>query len=182
MCTKSRKKNPDRKREGEPIPHGELGPPPDHMSDNAAAAWHEIAHYAPPGVLWVSDRLHLEITACLLAEYREDPQRFPSGKLGVLNSCLGKMGFTPSSRASLSVPQRPEDNPYANLEQYLTKNYYYTTIIQTKHDSSMEQPNTPKTQTKQTNCNNSSKQLLQCPLMVMKNNPQGTAKQQSIFY
>jgi hypothetical protein len=110
------RKHPDRRREGEPVCSHELGPPPAHLSADAVAAWEEIAGNAPEGVLWASDRLLVEITANLLAEYRRDPAAFPAGKHSVLRSHMATMGFSPSSRAGLSVPQKLEDNPFLHLE------------------------------------------------------------------
>jgi phage terminase small subunit len=52
-------KNPDRgrARANEPVPTGELGGPPKHLSPAAKKIWHELAKQLPTGVAADCDRL-----------------------------------------------------------------------------------------------------------------------------
>jgi hypothetical protein len=40
------------------------------------------------------------------------PATFQSGKLATLHKLLAQMGLTPSGRAGLAVPVKPEYNPF----------------------------------------------------------------------
>ncbi|MFJ2989964.1 hypothetical protein ACIPF8_19025 [Collimonas sp. NPDC087041] len=110
-------KNPKRGRErdGEPEPNGEIGDPPDGMSDGAKKCWFEIVGLLAPGVLCRSDRLSLEMAAELLAQMRDMKWMVPAAVLTRYETLIGKFGMTPSDRSKVSVPKTQTANPFAKL-------------------------------------------------------------------
>jgi hypothetical protein len=62
-------------------------------------------------VLTGADPIVVEIVACLLAEFRRGPDDMPTPRITRLTSEMGKIGLTPSSRASLTVAQ-PTGNEF----------------------------------------------------------------------
>jgi P27 family predicted phage terminase small subunit len=101
------KKDPQRYRNKVPKSEFPLGEPPDGMLEGADDAWREITAACAVGVLTRADRLILEITSNLLAEFRSDPPGFASGKMRIMISCFGRLGMSPSDRAHLSVAEKP---------------------------------------------------------------------------
>lgn len=109
------KRNPQRKRAGEPVVTTPIGEPP-KMNPGALAAWHEIVAGAPEGVLTSADRISVEVAAHLLAEFRASPVEIPATKLVRLESLLGKFGMTPSDRSKLNIAKADdEENPFDAL-------------------------------------------------------------------
>ena len=103
------KNHPERRRGNEPKPAaGFPETPPAHLTDEQKATWQQIVEITPPGVLANSDQLIVEIAACLLAEYRENPSEMVAGRITRLTCELGKLGLSPSDRAGLEV-YKPED-------------------------------------------------------------------------
>lgn len=110
-------KNPQRRRGKEPQPDGEIGEPPERMTNLQAQAWAEIVENCASGVLTNMDRLTLELICMSLAECWD----------GTANSTdrdrvfrqLGKLGMTPSERAVLAVaaPKLDRNNPFARLDE-----------------------------------------------------------------
>ena len=101
------RKNPQRYRgkiAKSELPFGEY---PTERNTDPAECWREIAAQCIPGVLTGSDRIILEITANLLAEYRADPPGFAVGKLRHLIGCFARLGMSPSDRAGLGVTEKP---------------------------------------------------------------------------
>lgn len=112
------KRNPQRRRDGEPVVRESIGSPPEELTDAELRWWREITNRAPLGVLTAADWLSVMLAAQLLAEFKADPVAFNSGKMTRLQSLLGTFGMTPSDRARLSIPKAKEsDNPYAALNQ-----------------------------------------------------------------
>jgi phage terminase small subunit len=109
------RKNPQRKRENEPVVTDPLGAPPEHLTASQVTCWQEVAEQAPIGVLSLADRHAVEMVACLLDEFRTTGRDMIAAKLGRLQSLLGSFGCTPSDRASLSLPQPKEVNPFEAL-------------------------------------------------------------------
>ena len=109
------RKNPQRKREGEPECTDPLGAPPGHLSPAEVACWQELAENAPVGVLVRADRHSVEMAACLLAEFRQDRTAFNAARISKLQSLLGSFGMNPSDRASLAIPKPAEPNPFAEF-------------------------------------------------------------------
>ena len=63
----------------------------------------------PPGVLWNSDELAVELSACLWAEFQADPNAMLTSRIARLERLLGKLGLTPADRAGLEI-QETEPN------------------------------------------------------------------------
>lgn len=101
-------KDPQRQRDAEPVPTDGIGDPPDHFDVVKVKAWEEVVSIAPPGVLFNSDRLALEMFVCLLVEFRGNPNGFHQAKLGRLESLCGKFGMTPSDRSKIIVAPREQ--------------------------------------------------------------------------
>jgi hypothetical protein len=50
----------------------------------------------PEGVLADRDRIHMEIVASLLVQFRPDPVNFHPAKLGRLSAMLSQLGMSPA--------------------------------------------------------------------------------------
>jgi hypothetical protein len=112
----SYERNPERENKKEPMPKGEAGDPPDELTDAEKAAWYEVLKYAPPGVIFDSDRLALEGLAKLIVEMRELGTKFNPAKIGRFQGFLAHFGMTPSSRSKIVAVKRPgEDDPWSKL-------------------------------------------------------------------
>jgi len=98
----------------EPNPTGPLGDPPEHLTEHQASCWRELAETCADRVLTYADRVAVEITACLLFEYRINP-RFSVMKLQQLIGMLGKFGMTPSDRGKINLPGKPTKNKFSAL-------------------------------------------------------------------
>lgn len=109
------RKNPQRKRDGEPETTGPIGTPRESLSTTEVECWQEIVDCAPLGVLTRSDRIFVEIVAGLMAEMRADFEGMQTSRLALLVTMLGKAGLNPSDRARLSIPTAKEDNPFSLL-------------------------------------------------------------------
>jgi len=106
------KNHPERKRQHEPEPAGGLpDKPPHHLTEEQKATWRQIVDITPPGVLANSDQLIVEIAACLLAEFRANPNEMVTARITRLTCELGKLGLSPSDRAGLEV-HKPEYNEW----------------------------------------------------------------------
>lgn len=114
------KKNPARAlaRLGEPLPNGELGDPPPHLSEAERACWNELVDIAPDGVLCRADRLIVEHGARILAALRADDVVANRALLSRFEAVLARLGLTPADRNRVSV-KPPEvddaDDPWARL-------------------------------------------------------------------
>jgi hypothetical protein len=102
-------KHPERmaERAAQPKPEGPLGPPPtcfNPQSPSGAALieiWKELTAQVPPGVLTVSDRMHVEL-ACRLM-YRVRRLEAKSGDYSRLDILLGKMAMNPADRSKVNL-------------------------------------------------------------------------------
>ena len=99
------RKNPNRRRPAEPQPIGEIGLPPDRLSESQQQAWHEIVECCAPGVLTNMDRLALEILCHGVAHIWSGEAS--STDLDRVHKQLGKFGMTPSERSTVAI-QKPE--------------------------------------------------------------------------
>lgn len=106
------RRNPQRYRKEPPATDMPLGDAPPHMGDAARACWFEISTYAPRGVLKGADRLMLELTSNLLAEYRQSPTDFAVGKYTHLIGCLARLGMSPADRQKLGTEKPKEENEF----------------------------------------------------------------------
>lgn len=112
------KKDPQRRRDAEPVVREPIGAPPAELSGEELRWWQEIVTRAPLGVLTMADHVSVLLAAKLLAEAMADFASFNPAKLGRLQSLLGTFGMTPSDRAKLSIPKAKErENPFAALDQ-----------------------------------------------------------------
>ena len=109
------KNRPSRKRDNEPVVTDPLGSPPDSFKPDELAAWRGIVERAPIGVLTAADWQCVVLASKLFAEAMRDCEAMNAAKLSRLHSLLGDMGMTPSTRASLSIPQPKEVNPFGQL-------------------------------------------------------------------
>jgi phage terminase small subunit len=106
------KHNPQRYKGEVPKAAFALGEPPSDMAERASAVWFELATYAAAGVLTCADRLVLELTCNLIAEYRACPPDFPAAKIGHLIGCLARLGMTPADRQKLASVGPAAANPF----------------------------------------------------------------------
>ena len=106
------KKDPQRKRDGEPEVREPIGAIPDYFGESQKAAWTQIVSQAPLGVLTEADTLAVEMAAKLLAEMRTEWDNFTVGKIGRLQALLGQFGMTPSERARLNIAKPKDVNPF----------------------------------------------------------------------
>lgn len=106
------KKNPQRRRY-EPEVREPLGPPPESFDADHVAAWQEVCHHAPIGVLKIADRVAVEtLVKLIVASRRENIEDISSAKLTLMVTLLGRLGMTPVDRAKLAVPQPATVNPF----------------------------------------------------------------------
>ena len=112
------RKNPQRRRSGEPIPTGGIGPYAQGSLDKQEI-WDEIVGQCAPGVLTNADRLSLEIVVEYVHLFRKDPARFPAVKVHVVVALLGRFGMTPADRAKLHLPEKPKDDESAPWSKFL---------------------------------------------------------------
>ena len=110
-------KNPKRakERENEPDAGGEVGEPPEHLTDVEKAVWLEVLELTAPGVVGKSDRLALEMLACMIAQIREAHWMVPAAVLTRCETLMGKFGMTPADRSKVGAPKKDKANPFAGL-------------------------------------------------------------------
>ena len=98
------KKDPQRKRKAEPMPSGAVGDPPLHLALEVKDVWRELSATC----FWATDadRQIMEVTATLMHQFRINPAEFK--QMNHLLSGLGKLGLTPSDRAKVTVPEKPQ--------------------------------------------------------------------------
>lgn len=106
------KKNPQRYTRTPPKSDKKLGAPPAHLKPKVKEAWKELERYALNGVLTGADRLVMEITATLLAEFRANAAEMPAARIGHLVGCVARLGMTPADRQKLGVEKAKEGNPF----------------------------------------------------------------------
>ena len=99
------KKDPQRRRPNEPKPNTPVGDCPAHLTPQERVAWVEISEMCVVGVLTGADRAHLEVAACLLAEYRKDKEIRTAT---LLEKYLSKMGLNPSDRSRVYLTDQPK--------------------------------------------------------------------------
>lgn len=104
------------------VPSGspmEIGQPPEGMRQGAKVIWFELLGCAPPGVVTASERVHLELAANFMLEYRNDPFNFSAAKVAQLNNAIQQLGMGSVARRKIAVPStKPKENSFA---QFVTK-------------------------------------------------------------
>lgn len=89
-----------------------LGAAPDHLSALEKGVWFELETYAAKGVLTGGDRLVLEMTSVLVAQFRADKKGFPAAKIGHLIGCLARLGLTPADRQKIGTEKPKDENAF----------------------------------------------------------------------
>ena len=98
-------KNPQRKRDSEPVCTEDAEIPHEGISDKEQAAWDFLIGSAVPGVLTKMDSAYLLLCArCLADVWDGEVNVTESHKVGMM---LGKLGMTPSDRSQVVVPKDP---------------------------------------------------------------------------
>lgn len=109
------KNHPSRRREraGEPLPAGDAGTPPKHLSPQVAALWRDLTGYG--SWLTAADRLLLEVAVVLFARFRAG--ELDGSGISKLISALSKLGFTPTDRGRVQAPGAKvlAEDPYAEF-------------------------------------------------------------------
>ncbi|EPG1981291.1 hypothetical protein [Pseudomonas aeruginosa] len=94
---------------------GGVGEAPIHLQGPARLAWKELCAQSIKGVLTGSDRIILEVTANLLAEYRANPTEFAVGKYTHLIGNLARLGLTPSDRQKFGLEKPKEKDEFEDF-------------------------------------------------------------------
>jgi hypothetical protein len=92
-----------RDRENEPVITAALPGPPRYLESAPATMW--LAMKSRGYWLTSGDRFLVEIAATLMARYRFD--EIKSGDVSQLIALLGKIGFSPSERSKMNLPEVP---------------------------------------------------------------------------
>ena len=99
---------------------GELGAPPDHLDDDAKAAWNELAEIDAAGnrVLTRCDRIAVEMAAWAMSDFRKCPEAFTAARQTQLQRLLKSFGMVGhGSRQDLPPPEEePKGSP---LDEFL---------------------------------------------------------------
>lgn len=109
------KHNPQRYRNQPAKSEYVLGHCPEDMKESEKAVWFELETYAAKGVLTGADRMILEVTCSLMAEFRSDRWAFTAAKIGQLIGCLARLGLTPADRQKIGAPKAKDENPFADF-------------------------------------------------------------------
>lgn len=104
-------KHPERYRgRNEPQGLGELGDPPEYLSEPEKAAWIAFADELP--WLVVSDRALLE-SACKLRALIRQPDDVTAALMRELRLHVSALGGCPTNRSNISMPEEQSgDNPF----------------------------------------------------------------------
>lgn len=87
-----------------------IGEPPDYLSDEACAAWHQIVKESIDGVLGEADRIALEQCSKLYAKSRTED--LTGTEHTQFFRYLGQFGMLPADRAKIQVPQKKPENKF----------------------------------------------------------------------
>ena len=111
-------KNPQRRRTEEPEPEGEIGDPPEGLSEAERACWLEVVDLAHKGTLCRTDRMVVEHLARVLAELRASEEYVKTDLMIRFEMCLGRLGMTPADRSRVSVRKPKRDaNPFEEFKR-----------------------------------------------------------------
>lgn len=110
------KKDPGRgkARANEPKIDETIGDAPDHLPEDAALIWGDLAAYGT--WLTAGDRLMLEIAVRLMSMFRKN--ELDGGGISKLITALSKLGFNPTDRSKVNAPggKEPEDDPFSKFK------------------------------------------------------------------
>ena len=76
---------------------------PMHLTDAQRLVWDELVSSAPTGTLSRGDRATLEMTACLMVDFRADPSNFSPQRLATLTRLIGMLGLAPKNRRQMEA-------------------------------------------------------------------------------
>jgi len=113
------KKDPKRgaARANEPVPVGEIGKPPAHLSESELVCWHEILKLCHAGSLCASDALVIEHGSRILSALRASEEYADTKLMVRFETVLGKLGLTPADRSKVQVVKAKEvENPFAKFK------------------------------------------------------------------
>jgi hypothetical protein len=98
-------------RAAEPKPKKPIRTTPDKALDAAARKWYKIfISRMPPGVAFESDQTSLEDMAMLQAQFRAEPETFPTSRYQALMALRAKFGLTPVDRVKVQAePEKPKN-------------------------------------------------------------------------
>lgn len=107
--------NPDRKRED-----FSAGPfdstPPAYFTEDQCAVWKEIVGVLPATVLQSTDRMAVELTSRLIANFRSlDDANVSMAQVAQIRTALATLGMTPADRSRVSAAKTPTVNPFLAL-------------------------------------------------------------------
>lgn len=107
--------NPDRARED--FQSGDFDPaPPKYFDAKQKAVWHEIVGLLPPKVLQATDRMAVELTSRLVANFRAmDDAAVTMAQVAQIRTALATLGMTPADRSRVSAVKTPAANPFLAL-------------------------------------------------------------------
>ena len=112
------KRNPKRgsARANEPVPAGDIGEAPAHLSENEKSCWHEVVKQCHENSLCSADRLIIEHGARILAALRASTE-YADTKMMVRFECvLAKLGLSPADRSRVHITKaNPVESPFAKF-------------------------------------------------------------------
>lgn len=114
------KTNPDRReaRANEPQPEtGIEKAAPLWMTKEQRKCYREIVRNCHKDVLSSADGAWVEITACLLSEFRLGPQKMSTSKIARLMASLGQLGMSPADRSKASKIARKKENKFEQFRK-----------------------------------------------------------------
>jgi len=109
------KKDPQRRRDAEPVCEGPLGDPPLTWDNDEElrSIWKEIVSITPAGVLTRADRLIVEMICITMKRVRSGHALL--GEMRLLMTGLGKLGLTPADRSKVSIAKEEDEDEFAKL-------------------------------------------------------------------
>jgi len=101
-----------RERENEPEAVGDVGDPPEWLTEIERGCWIELVALSHEGVLCTADRAFIEYGARVWAQLRSEKTIDP--KLAIrFENVLARLGMTPADRSRVSAAKKNgEADPY----------------------------------------------------------------------
>lgn len=110
------KKNPDRKREGEPV-SDESAVPHENLSKEGKKAFAFLVDTAVPGVLQKMDSAYLALTAEMLGAIWYGEGAASGADIKRAADMLVRLGMTPTERSKVVVAKKDKPNVFAQLKK-----------------------------------------------------------------
>lgn len=105
---------PCRTNPNEPVPAGELPPPPAELTPAEQDAWRILAECVAPGVATLSDMPLFYAAAKLFAELRGNT--ISDSRYATFLRCLTEMGMTPACRSRITAKKDVKNDRFAYLD------------------------------------------------------------------